>query len=554
MTAHQNYPRVVTWMGFYARPSPAANPKLVAVFLIGCDSLRRVRRARLRHPCLPVHRAQRIALNWPNRQVPRPGPAAQTRAVGRGSGPLSSERRRALEAAWDRIDRAFDDHLDAIREYLRQPSVSATGEGIDGGAAATAALIEAAGGSAEIVPTPGHPAVIGQIPGQGPTLLRYGMYDVQPVDEPNWGSPPFGAAIRDLPHIGRSVVARGAANSKGCLAAFLLAIKSARAVGALPVTTIMIVDGEEELGSPNLPAVLAERRSDLEADAAFDLDLSGDATGTSDVFLGCKGILSLHLSCKGGKWGGPSERAVHSSVGVAIASPAWSLVRALSALVTDDEEPRVSGLAPPRASQEDEKLLRVLAENFDPNVHLQEYGAARYKNGKNPHDVVHALVYEPAVNLNGVHTGTLFEDKTIIPDEARAVIDVRFSYGVDADAATASIKEAVAEVAPEVEVEAVEVCPPAKTSSRSPVARALVESHTDAGVRTRVWPSAPWWAPYYLLEQNLGLPFAIGGAGRAGRAHSADEYATVQGLREHMRQSIAFLHRFASEHEAGDVE
>ncbi|MGH2788803.1 MAG: M20/M25/M40 family metallo-hydrolase [Actinomycetota bacterium] len=473
--------------------------------------------------------------------------------MARGLGSASGAGRGALERAWEQIDTDFDDHLAAVRAYLAQPSVSATGEGIAEGAAATAALIEAAGGSAEIVATAGHPAVIGRLDGDGPTLLRYGMYDVQPVDEPDWGSPPFEAALRDLPGIGCCVVARGAANSKGCLAAFLLAIKSARTTGDLPATVVMIVDGEEELGSPHLPAVLDDRRAELAADAAFDLDLTADATGTADVFLGCKGILSLHLTCRGGEWGGPAERPVHSSVGVAISSPAWSLVRALSALVGDDEEPRVAGLAPPPPSTEDQELLAALAEIFDPAVHLHEHGAARYKNNMSPHDVARALVYEPAVNLNGLHSGTMFEDKTIIPADARAVIDVRFAYGVDPDAAADSIRDAIAGAAPEVQVEAVEVCPPAKTSARSPVARAMIGSHFDPGGRARVWPSAPWWAPYYLFEQTLRLPFAIGGAGRAGRAHSADEYATVDGLRDHMRQSIAFLHRFNDEQESVDV-
>jgi hypothetical protein len=73
----------------------------------------------------------------------------------------------------------------------------------------------------------------------------------------------------------------------------------------------------------------------------------------------------------------------------------------------------------------------------------------------------------------------------------------------------------------------------------------MVESQHDVGPPPQVWPSAPWWAPFYLFEQVLELPFASGGAGHAGRAHSADEYATIAGLRTHMRQSIAFLHRFA---------
>jgi hypothetical protein len=73
----------------------------------------------------------------------------------------------------------------------------------------------------------------------------------------------------------------------------------------------------------------------------------------------------------------------------------------------------------------------------------------------------------------------------------------------------------------------------------------MVESQRDVGPPPQVWPSAPWWAPFYLFEQVLEVTFASGGAGHAGRAHAADEYATIAGLRTHMRQSIAFLHRFA---------
>ena len=109
----------------------------------------------------------------------------------------------------------------------------------------------------------------------------------------------------------------------------------------------------------------------------------------------------------------------------------------------------------------------------------------------------------------------------------------------------AEIERVVAQVAPEVAVEEVQLCPPSRTTAGSPVARAMAESQRDVGPPPLVWPSAPWWAPFYLFEQVLELPFASGGAGHAGRAHAADEYATIEGLRAHMRQSIAFLHRFA---------
>src|SRR3712207_4316111 len=89
---------------------------------------------------------------------------------------------------WDRIDEDFDGHLEEIRNFLRCPTVSASDDDMLAGAEQVAALIEGAGGNAEIIPTAGHPAVLGRIEGDGPRLLRYGMYDVQPADEPGWSS------------------------------------------------------------------------------------------------------------------------------------------------------------------------------------------------------------------------------------------------------------------------------------------------------------------------------------------------------------------------------
>lgn len=177
---------------------------------------------------------------------------------------------------WEQIDADFDGHLEEIRNFLRRPTVSASDDDMLAGAEYVAALIEKAGGSAEVVPTAGHPAVVGRIEGDGPRLLRYGMYDVQPADEPGWSAPPFDAGIADVPGTGRSVVARGSANSKGSLASFLLALASIRRVSDLPAELVFLIDGEEELGSPNLPAVMSDRRDDLAADAAFDMDLTAD--------------------------------------------------------------------------------------------------------------------------------------------------------------------------------------------------------------------------------------------------------------------------------------
>jgi acetylornithine deacetylase/succinyl-diaminopimelate desuccinylase-like protein len=445
---------------------------------------------------------------------------------------------------WNQIDEDFDEHLEDIRNFLRCPTVSASDDDMLAGAEYVAALIEGAGGSAEIIPTAGHPAVLGRIEGDGPRLLRYGMYDVQPADESGWSSPPFAAVSADVPGAGPSIVARGAANSKGSLASFLLALASARRVSDLPAEIVFVVDGEEELGSPSLPGVMSARRDDLAADAAFDMDLTADRRSVAEVYLGCKGIVSFVLSCSGSEWGGPVGRALHSSEGVVISSPAWSLVPALSALQDAAGRNALDGLVPASIPPEDEGLLDALARDFDPAAHLEEVGALAYRGPNDARSVLKALMYEPVLNLNGFCAGSV-TGKTIVPHEARAALDLRIPYGTDVESVVAGIERIVARAAPEVLVEGLQLCPPSRTTANSPVARAMVESQRDVGPPPRVWPSAPWWAPFYLLEQVLELPFASGGAGHAGRAHSADEYATIAGLRTHMRQSIAFLHRFS---------
>jgi acetylornithine deacetylase/succinyl-diaminopimelate desuccinylase-like protein len=452
-----------------------------------------------------------------------------------------------LRRVWDQIDSDFDSHLGRIRTYLRQPSVSGTSEGIEATAQATAGLIQYAGGDADIVITPGHPVVVGRVAGDGPRLLRYGMYDVQPADEPDWTWPPFGAELTDLPGVGRVVVARGAANSKGSLSAFFMALSSFAKVATLPVDLRFIVEGEEEIGSVHLQSVLEANADRLMADAAFDLDLMADLSGTPEVYLGCKGILSLALTCQGGDWGGPTDRALHSSEGVNIASPAWSLVRALDSLVDADETPAIAGLQEVQVPPQDEPFLAELASVLDADAYLAESGAHRYKASPDPASIVRRLLYGAAININGITGGYPAGGKTIIPDHASAIVDIRMPYGADFDEVATAARSAVHEVAPEVTLEVTDVCPPSRADPSSSVAQAMISSHADIGSPARVWPSAPWWAPYHLFEQVVSIPFVIGGAGHCARAHASDEYASIEGLREHMRQSAAFLIRFSEQ-------
>jgi acetylornithine deacetylase/succinyl-diaminopimelate desuccinylase-like protein len=452
-----------------------------------------------------------------------------------------------------RVAERFPADLERIRDYLRMPSVSATGEGIREVAEATGAWIEDAGGSFELVETPGHPLVLGELPGPAvaPRLLRYGMYDVQPAEEPEWTSPPFAAEVRDLPGVGPAVVARGGANSKSCLAGFFLAVEVLRELEARPLTVALMIEGEEELGSPNLPEAVTARAGDLTAEGAFDLDLTAGLDGQPELILGCKGLCDLELTCVAGDWGGPAAD-LHSSEQAGIASPVWALVQALATLTGTDEEIAVAGLdGGPGPGPGDRRLLAELARTFDPDEHLREVGAARYRLPGGPAELLEALLFRPTMNISGIGAGYLGPGgKTIVPSRAVARVDIRL-VGDDPEQAAVAVRRHLDERGfGHVQVRLLDAYPWAKAPPGNRSEQAMRACYRAMGRAPLPYPLAPWCAPYFVFDRILGLPWASGGVGHAAGAHGPDEYATLAGLQEHIVGAAAFLLAYAGLPEA----
>lgn len=448
------------------------------------------------------------------------------------------------------IEQRFNGYLERIRDLCRLPSVSGTGQGIPETAAAVAEMIRDAGGTAELVETPGHPVVLGDIPGPAgaPRVLRYGMYDVQPAEEPDWSAPPFGAEILELDGVGPAVVCRGVANSKGSLAAFFCAVDALRDAGGLPISIGLVVEGEEELGSPHLAEVVRARAGDLRADGGVDFDLCSDRRGATDLNLGCKGLLSLELVCRAGDWGGP-HRPLHSSEAAWISSPVWGLVHALGSLVGPDEELLVTELVEGARGPDgaDRALLRELAAGFDPDEHLREAGAARFKLRGDPVDLLEALIFRPTCNVDGLEAGyTGPGGKTIIPSVARAVLDIRLVPDLEPEEGARMVREHLDRAGlSHVEVRLLDSYPWGKADPDSAVARAMRASYERVGRTALPYPMAPWCAPFYVFDRILGIPWASGGVGHSGGAHGPDEFAAVEGLKEHIIGVAEFCRAFA---------
>ncbi|MDR7486551.1 MAG: M20/M25/M40 family metallo-hydrolase [Armatimonadota bacterium] len=449
------------------------------------------------------------------------------------------------------LDARFEAHLDRVRTFLCQPSISGEGTGMAEMAELVAGSIRALGGTAEIVPTPGWPVVYGAIDaGQPKTLLLYGMYDVQPVEGEEWIVPPFAAEVVDLPQVGPSVVARGVYNTKGPLAGLFNVLESIQAVrGRLPVNVKFVVEGEEELGSRNLPGFIDAYRDRLAADATYFPFYCQDRHGKPRLWLGVKGIQYFEVTCRGGPWGGPRTRGVHGSNAVWVANPIWRLVRALATMMDDDEQITIDGfyddVAPPSA--EDEELLARLAQTFDPATELWMWDADRFKYDLQGHALLRRYLYDPTLNIDGIWGGyTGPGTKTLLPHEVRVKMDVRLVPNMEPERVRACIRAHLRRIGrDDLEVHFYEGYPPAKTSVRDPAVQALIRSCRAFGFEPEIWPHLAGSAPFYLFRRVLNQPFVMGGLGHGGRPHSPNEYATVEGMRLFERSVARFLYEFA---------
>jgi acetylornithine deacetylase/succinyl-diaminopimelate desuccinylase-like protein len=450
-----------------------------------------------------------------------------------------------LRRIHDRIETDFSAHLGRCRDFLRQKSISATGEGIRETAAIVRGFVEEIGGTAAYGGTEDFPIVHGRVDaGRPKTLIVYGMYDVQPVEEAKWTSPPFGAEIRELPRLGPCVIARGAVNSKGALAGVFNALRSIREADRLPVNLVFVVEGEEEIGSLHLEPFIRGHRDELGGMGVVDFDFSQDSSRKVSLHLGLKGIVYLDLKCRGQKSFGPSE-SVHSSVSAWIASPVWRLVHALSSLVDEDENITIEGfldnVAPVGAT--DLRILADLARTFNERDFLKEMRGLGFKHKAAGAELLKKGLYSPIINIDGLSAGYSGQGtKTVLPRVATAKIDIRFGPNMEPDEVIAKFKRhLVRRGFEDIEVTVRDNYTWSKTAADEDIVDRMVQAYRGHGVEPEIWPMATWAAPYFVFSRILRLPLVSGGLGHGGRQHSPDEYMTVEGLREFEKFVVTFL-------------
>ncbi|MBI4024182.1 MAG: M20/M25/M40 family metallo-hydrolase [Verrucomicrobia bacterium] len=453
------------------------------------------------------------------------------------------------------IDQHWDEHLQRVKEFVRVPSISATGEGIAQTAENVAAFIREAGGKAEIVPTKGWPVVYGELNVGAPkTLLIYNMYDVQPVVGEEWLIDPFGGEVIMLPNIGECLVSRGVYNTKGPLAQFFNALKTIKTItGTYPCNFKFVIEGEEELSSKHLPDFVRANRARLDADAAYFAIYSQQLDGRATLAAGCKGIVFLELSVSGGEWGGPTQHTVHSSHAVWFASPTWRLVHALATMLSHDQQRiLIDGLyddiSPPSAA--DESAFIQNAGIFEENVVLKENAVLKFKCSElHGVDLLRKYFHEPSLNINGIISGHVTAGtKTVLPHKARARIDIRLVPNMRPERVIALVRAHLDKRGfKEVQITVYDAYSWSRTSVEDPVAQAMIRALRSFNVPLEIWPNMAASAPFYLFTDELKMPLVMGGLGHGGCAHAPNEYATIEGMQLFEKPVAAFLFEFAGD-------
>src|SRR5215468_3756004 len=270
-----------------------------------------------------------------------------------------------LKPIYQQVDKRRDEALARLQEWIKQPTIAAESRGITEGRDLTMRLLRDAGfGKVDSVPTDGHPGIFATLDaGARRTIGLYFMYDVKQVDPKEWSSPPWDAAVVDVPKLGKSIMGRGAVNQKGPQATFLAALHAIRGAGRkLPVNLVLVAEGEEEIGSPHFPQIVQkpEVLAALKKCAGVYMPMPMQALdGTVTINLGAKGVVECELVASGEKWHRGPKADLHSSNEARVDRPAWHLVQALATLVGQDgHTPAIDGYADKvRPLNADEKAL-----------------------------------------------------------------------------------------------------------------------------------------------------------------------------------------------------
>lgn len=353
-----------------------------------------------------------------------------------------------IDAVLARLDAGLDASLERLFGLMRIKSIStdpAYRKDCRQAAEWLAADLRSIGFEASVRDTPGHPMVVGHHEGDGPHVLFYGHYDVQPVDPLSlWENDPFDPQLRDAGGGRRIITGRGSADDKGQLMTFVEACRAFKAeTGKLPCRISVLFEGEEESGSPSLKPFIEANAAELKADFALVCDTNMWNRDTPAISAGLRGLVGEEITIKA------ASRDLHSGYyGGAAANPIHILARILGAMHDVGGHVTIPGFYEGVEETPPEILEMWNGLGRDADSFLGEIGLS-IPAGEKGRSVLELVWARPTAEVNGIWGGYTGEGfKTVIPAEASAKVSFRLVHKQDPEKIRAAFRAFVRDRVP----------------------------------------------------------------------------------------------------------
>lgn len=451
--------------------------------------------------------------------------------------------------AWkDYQDTHQERFLNELLELLRIPSISAKSENkadmIKCAEAVKARLEEAGADKAEIYQTEGHPIVYAEkiIDPAKPTVLVYGHYDVQPPEPLDlWKSPPFEPTIID-----GKIFARGSCDDKGQMYMHVKVLEMLTKTGTLENNIKFCIEGEEEIGSPNLGKFVASHKELLKADCVLISDSAMISLDTPSIDIGVRGLSYIELELTG------PERDLHSGVyGGAVANPITMLAKMIASLHDEHNHITIPGFYDDvvEATPEERKLMA--AAPFDEKEYREDLGVASLW-GEDGYTTNERTGIRPTLELNGIWGGYQGEGaKTVLPSKATAKISARLVPNQTTEKMTALLISHLKKIAPPgVKVHAFEhhggepYMTPIDSKAYKAASKAMETTFGKKPIPVRGGGSIPICA---LFEKELGIKIVFMGFGLdSDNLHSPNEKFNIENFYKGI-ETIPYFHKYFTE-------
>ncbi len=441
-----------------------------------------------------------------------------------------------------------DRFLNELLDLLRIPSVSAKSEHkpdmIKCAEAVKASLLAAGADTVTIYETEGHPIVYGEkiVDPSKPTVLVYGHYDVQPAEPLElWNSPAFEPTIID-----GKIFARGSCDDKGQFYMHVKALETLVKTNTLTNNIKFCIEGEEEIGSPNLGKFVAANKELLKADCVLISDTAMLSLDTPSMDVGVRGLSYIEVEVTG------PNRDLHSGVyGGAVANPITILAKMIASMHDENNHITIPGFYDDVVISTDEERALMAKAPFNEQAYKDELGIKELW-GEKGFSTMERTGIRPTMELNGIWGGYIGEGaKTVLPSKAFAKISARLVPNQGSEKVTALIINYLESIAPaNVTVKATlhhggePYMTPIDSKGYQAAAIAIETTFGKQPIPVRGGGSIPICS---LFERELGIKIVFMGFGLdSDNLHSPNEKYNIENYYKGI-ETIPYFHKFFTE-------